>query len=381
MSNFSRVISGSILSLPRYSKRAIAILTDIFLCIFCTWLAFTLRLEEIIIFKDFNFYPALISVIFALPIFWLFGLYRTIFRFTGLSIIFNVLNSTFIYGLLYFLIIGIYSIPGVPRSIGVIQPMLLFFSIMSSRLVVKFILSDNFNSKKSLSKRNLLVYGAGQTGRQLVLALENSPEFKVIGFLDDNEQLHRQVLLGQNVYSPSKLEKLVQNIDISLVFLALPTVSRNKRNTIIANLKKYKLIVKTLPSISEIVDGRITISDIKDLNIDDLLNRDEVKPDMNLFNKNINSKTVLVTGAGGSIGSELCRQIVRLKPNKLLLIELSEFSLYKIQDELKSYDQNLKIISLLVNVQDQTKLETIFEIFKVDTVYHAAAYKHVPLVE
>ena len=381
MSNYSKDILASILSLPRYSKRAIAIVTDIFLCFFCTWLAFTLRLEEIIVFKDLNFYPALISVFFALPIFWFFGLYRTIFRFTGLSIIFNVLTSTFVYGLLYFFIIGIYSIPEVPRSIGVIQPMLLFFSIISSRLGVKFILNDNFNSKKILTKKKLLVYGAGQTGRQLVVALENSPEFKVIGFLDDNEQLHKQVLLGQTVYSPSKLEKLVQTKEISLVFLALPTVSRNKRNSIITNLKKYQLIVKTLPSISEIVDGKITISDIKDLNIDDLLNRDEVKPDMNLCNKNINSKIVLVTGAGGSIGSELCRQIARLKPDKLLLIELSEFALYKIQDELKNYNQNLKIISLLVNVQDQTKLETIFEIFKVDTVYHAAAYKHVPLVE
>ena len=377
----SKELLDRILSLPRYAKRAIAISTDIFLCIFCTWLAFTLRLEEIIILNDFNFYPALISIIFVLPIFWLFGLYHTIFRFTGLSIIFNVLTSTFVYGLLYFSIIGIYSIPEVPRSIGIIQPMLLFFFIISSRLGVKFILNNNFDIKKPLSKKNLLVYGAGRTGRQLVIALENSPEFKVMGFIDDNEQLHRQSLLGQTIYPPSMLEVLIKNKGISLVFLALPNANRNKRNSIIANLKRYQLIVKTLPSISEIVDDKITISDIKDLNIDDLLNRDEVKPDMNLFNKNINSKIVAVTGAGGSIGSELCRQIIRLKPYKLLLLELSEFALYKIQDELKNYEPNIKIIPLLVNAQDQKKLETIFEIFKVDTVYHAAAYKHVPLVE
>jgi len=381
MSNFIKEFSLSILSLHRYSKRIIAIITDIALCILCTWLAFILRLEELILFKDFNFYPALISVVIVIPIYWLFGLYRTIFRYTGLSIIFTILTSTFVYGLLYFLVIGVYSIQGVPRSIGIIQPMLLFFGITSSRLWFKFILFSNFDTKKSSNKKNVLVYGAGDAGRQLVIALENSPEFNVGGFLDDNKQLHRHVLLGQNIYSPLRLEKLVQTKDISLVFLALPSISRSRRNQIIESLNKYKLNVKTLPSISEIVDGRITLSDVKDLNIDDLLNRDEVKPDINLLNKNIYSKTVLVTGAGGSIGSELCRQIAKLKPNKLLLLEKNEFAIYKIYEELKNTNKNLKIISLLVNVQDQVKLELIFETFKVDTVYHAAAYKHVSLVE
>jgi len=372
---------NSILSLHRYSKRSIAIMTDIGLCVLCTWLAFTLRLEELILFKDFNIYPALISIFIAIPTFWLFGLYRTIFRYTGLSIIFNILASTFTYGLFYFLIIGVYSIEGVPRSVGIIQPMILFFGIISSRLIIKYILNHNYSSKKTLNKKNVLVYGAGESGRQLVEALENNPEFKVVGFLDDNEQLHRQFLLGKTIYSTIKLENLVKTKDISLVFLALPSISRARRNQIIENLNQYKLSVKTLPSISEIVDGKITISDIKDLNVDDLLNREEVKPDIKLLNKNINSKTVLVTGAGGSIGSELCRQIIRLKPKNLLLLELNEFALYKIYEELLSFNKNLKIISLLVDAKEQKKLETIFEIFKVDTVYHAAAYKHVPLVE
>jgi|TARA_B110000259_G_scaffold163687_1_gene189203 FlaA1/EpsC-like NDP-sugar epimerase len=372
---------NSILSLHRYSKRTIAIITDIGLCTLCTWLAFTLRLEEFILFKNFNFYPAFVSIIIAIPVFWLFGLYRTIFRYTGLSIILNILASTFVYGLFYFLIVGFYGIQGVPRSIGVIQPMLLFFGIIGSRLAIKYILTGNYSFKKSFNKKNVLVYGAGESGRQLVTALENSLEFKVVAFLDDNEQLHRQFILGKTVYSTIKLENLVKTKDISLVFLALPTISRSKRNQIIENLNQYKLTVKTLPSISEIVDGRITISDIKDLNVDDLLNRDEVQPDIKLLNKNINSKTVLVTGAGGSIGSELCRQVIKLKPKNLLLLELNEFALYKIYEELQSYNKDLKIISILVDAKEQTKLETIFETFKVDTVYHAAAYKHVPLVE
>ena len=381
MKNYIKEFSNSILSLHRYSKRTIAIITDSGLCILCTWLAFTLRLEELILFKDFNFFPAIVAVIIAIPIFWLFGLYRTIFRYTGLSIIFTILASSFVYGLIYFLVIGVYSIQGVPRSIGVLQPMLLFFAIISSRLIVKYLLTINNNFKNSLNKKNVLVYGAGIAGRQLVIALENSPEFKVVGFLDDNIQLHKQVLLGKIVYSVSKLENLVKTKDINLVFLALPSINRSKRNQIIEKLNQYKLSVKTLPSISEIVDGRITISDIKDLNIDDLLNRDEVKPDIKLLNKNINSKTVMVTGAGGSIGSELCRQITRLKPKKLLLLELNEFALYKIYEELITLNKNLKIIPLLVNVQNQRKLEEIIETFKADTLYHAAAYKHVPLVE
>jgi FlaA1/EpsC-like NDP-sugar epimerase len=369
------------LSINRYSKRIIAVIVDVVLCVLCTWLAFALRLEELILFKDFNFYPAIISIIIAIPIFFLFDLYRTIFRYTSLSIVFTILASTSIYGLLYFLVIGVYTINGVPRSIGILQPMLLFFGIIASRLGVKSILNINFNAKKSNNKKNVLVYGAGDAGRQLVIALENSPEFKVAGFLDDNKQLHRRVLFGQTIYSPSNLEKLVKEKDLSLVFLALPAISRGKRNQIIENLNQFKLIVKTLPSISDIVDGRITLSDIKDLNIDDLLSRDQVKPDIKLLNKNINSKNIVVTGAGGSIGSELCRQIVRLKPNKLLLLETNEFALYKIYEELKDYNKNLKIISLLANAQDKEKLEIIFETFKVDTVYHAAAYKHVPLVE
>ena len=380
MNNYND-ISNSILSLNRYAKRSIAIIADASFCILCTWLAFTLRLEELILFKDFNFFPAIVSVLIAIPIFWLFGLYRTIFRYTSLSIISTILASTFIYGLIYFLIIGVYSINGVPRSVGIIQPMLLFFSIISSRLLVKIILAGNLNNDKKINKKNVLVYGAGEAGRQLVIALENSLEFKVVGFLDDNDQLHRQVLIGKLVYSPLKLENLVRTKNISLVFLALPAIGKSKRNRIIEKLNQHKLTVKTLPSVSEIVDGRITLSDIKDLNIEDLLNRDEVKPDIKLLNKNINSKTVLVTGAGGSIGSELCRQIVRLKPNKLILVELNEFALYKIYEELISINKNLKIISLIVNTQDQLKLEKIFETFKVHTVYHAAAYKHVPLVE
>ena len=378
MDKYLQKSSNNIISLHRYSKRTIAIITDMALCILCTWLAFVLRLEQIVLLNDFILYSALISIVIAIPIFWFFGLYRTIFRYATISLVSTILASLIIYGLIYFLVIGIYSIHGVPRTIGILQPMILFFTIIGSRLGVKYIFTINI---KKNSKKKILIYGAGDAGRQLLIALENSLEFKVIGFLDDDEQLHSRVLLGKKIYSPLKLKNLIVTENVNLVFLALPSISRNKRNQIIERLNRYKLTVKTLPSISEIIDGRITISDIKDLNVNDLLNRDEVKPDIKLLNKSINSKIVLVTGAGGSIGSELCRQILKLKPNKLLLLELNEFALYKIYEELIAKNQNLEIIPLLINVQNQKKLEKIFETFNVDTVYHAAAYKHVPLVE
>ncbi len=388
MNNILNQILENILSLNRLSKRVIVIIIDIVLCVLCTSIAFTIRLEEFILFSNILVYPIIFSVILVIPIFWLFGLYRIIFRFTSLSLITNILNSILVYALLYFLIIGVYGVPGnsdyyeiVPRSIGIIQPMLLFFAIIASRLGAKYLFSRQYNLSKFSKKKNVLVYGAGESGRQLVLALENSPEFNVSGFLDDNIKLHKQVLLDKNVYPPHSIKKLLKKKNIFIVFLALPSINRNKRNKIIENLNKHKLSVKTLPSISEIVDGRISVSDIKDFNINDLLNRDEVNPDVKLLNKNINSKNVLVTGAGGSIGSELCRQIVRLEPKKLILVELNEFALYKIYEELIILNKNLKIFSLLVNTQDQKKLEEVFETFKVDTVYHASAYKHVPLVE
>ena len=382
MRNYIKDIPSSMLSLNRYSKRSIIIVTDLGLCVLCTWLAFFIRLEEFILFKDFNFYPALISVSIAIPIFWLFGIYRTFFRYTSISIIFNILFSSAVYGLLYFLAIGVYGIEGVPRSIGVLQPMLLFFAILTSRISIKYILDSSYNiMAKSQNKKNVLIYGAGEAGRQLVIALENSPEYKVEGYIDDDSEMHRQYLLGKKIYSLDNLEMLLKSKNIDLVFLALPLVTRAKRNQIINHLNQFKIKVKTLPSIQEIVDGKISISDIKDLSIEDLLSREQVQPNLELLSKNINSKIVLVTGAGGSIGSELCNQIIRLKPKKLLLLELNEFALYKINEELKKLKKDCEIIPLLVNIQNSSRTEEIFKTFKVETVYHAAAYKHVPLVE
>ena len=372
----------SILTLPRFAKKIIAIIVDLILCILCVWLAFYLRLDQFIQIKGPPLTAAVASVSLALPLFWLLGLYRTIFRHSGLSIMFSASIALLVYGSLYFLVFGVYGVAGVPRSIGILQPMLLFFAIISSRLFLKYLFKGNYLLKhKSQFLKKVLVYGAGSAGQQLVSALANSYELKVVGFLDDDDHLHGQVLQGKEIYSPLKITDLINSEEVQLVLLAIPSISRSRKIEILKNLSKHSLQVQTIPTFTDIIQGRVSLTDIKDLDVDDILNRDQVLPNFELLTKNINSKVVLVTGAGGSVGSELIRQIIKLNPQKLLLLELNEFALYKIYEEIKIANKNLKIFPLLVNVQDQTKVSEIFKTFKVNTVYHAAAYKHVSLVE
>jgi FlaA1/EpsC-like NDP-sugar epimerase len=375
-------IIKSIYILPRFVRHCVTLFIDLSLCILCAWFAFYLRLDQFISINGAVITAALFSVFLGLPVFWLLGLYRIIFRDTGLNIIFSVSIAVLFYGFLYFLVITVYEVTGIPRSIGIIQPMLLFFGIVISRLFIKYLLGGNYLLKhKSKFSKKVLVYGAGSAGRQLVSALENSYDLKVVGFLDDDPQLHGQVSQGQKIYPPLKLLDLIKSKEVRLVLLAIPSIGRNRRNEILKILNEYQVEVQTLPSVRDIINGKVTLSDVKDLDVDDILNRNQVEPDHELLSKNIISKVVLVTGAGGSIGSELARQIIKLNPQKLLLLELNEFALYKIYEELKFLNKNLKIIPLLVNVQDQLKVNEIFKTFKVDTIYHAAAYKHVPLVE
>jgi FlaA1/EpsC-like NDP-sugar epimerase len=213
MSDYTKEILNSFSSLNRYSKRLLAVLSDVFLCFVCTWLMFKARAIYWLSIKPgteasllFDFNSAMISILIAIPIFWLFGLYRTILRYTNFSMLLNISIASSFYGILY-LLVGFYILNQVPRPIGMFQPILLFFLITSSRLTVKYFFNDRFSFRNSSNKKKILVYGAGNAGRQLVTALEMSLEYDVVGFLDDNRQLHRQILLGKVIYSPSKLEK------------------------------------------------------------------------------------------------------------------------------------------------------------------------------
>ena len=380
----------SVLVLPRYAKQTIAITSDAALCVICLWIAFFLRIDQFVSLQGNIIWAAVFSISLVIPIFWLFGLYRTVFRYSGKSVIVSIGFAHVIYALLYMIIVTIIVIPGVPRSIGLLQPLVLFFAISGSRLCVRYLIGSITTSKALKSSLpRALIYGAGSAGRQLFSALENSNEMKVAGFIDDDKILQGQVLLGLDIYAPENLKKIIESNRITHVLLALPSVNRIKRTQILKKLKEFKVVVRTLPTVTSLVEGKVTVSDIRELEVEDILGRDPVIPNNNLLTKNITSKIVLVTGAGGSIGSELCRQIISLNPKKLILVEISEYALYQIQTELEDLnykisinpEEKVEIYSLLGSAQDEIRMTEILSTFKPDTLYHAAAYKHVPLVE
>lgn len=295
-----------------------------------------------------------------------------------------------IYTLLFATIFTFFGLQSVPRTIGLIQPILLFALVSASRIIARVWLSGLYISKlKRSSLPQVLIYGAGSAGRQLASAMANSHSMNVIGFLDDDSSKHGQILNGLLIFDPKDLEEIVNLRTITDILLALPSASRDRRNQILALLAKLNISVRTLPDLSDIVTGKVTFTDVRQLDIYDLLGRDPVKPNELLLSRNTFKKTVLVTGAGGSIGSELCRQLLSTKPKCLLLVDMSEFALYQIHKEIQNVLSSLKgsprevieVIPLLASVCNEQRMNEIMDTWKPQTVYHAAAYKHVPLVE
>jgi FlaA1/EpsC-like NDP-sugar epimerase len=376
--------------MPRLAKRFIALTLDLSLCVLTVWLAYYLRLGEFISIAGKSdwvegaIWASLASMGLAIPIFITSGLYRAIFRYSGWPALLAVARAIGVYGLLYATLFTIIGRADVPRTIGIIQPILLLLFVGASRAFVRIWLGDQYTSILKRSERlKVLVYGAGNNGRQLVSAMANSHEMQIIGFLDDDDRLQGHMLNGLPIYNPDDLGRLVTTLSISNVLLALPNISRKRRNDILNHIRGAHVSVRTLPSMTDLAQGKVSISDVRELDIDDLLGREPVMPNHILLTKNVHSKVVMVTGAGGSIGSELCRQIFQIGPTKLLLIEQSEFALYSIHKELeeKGADSEVVLVPLLASVQDEDRMREILSTWRPDTVYHAAAYKHVPLVE
>lgn len=370
--------------MPRAAKRLLVLTVDASLCVLTVWLAFYLRLGEFVALSGPALWAALASVAIALPIFIVFGLYRAIFRYAGWPALMTVSKAIAIYALIFSAIFTAMGVPGVPRTVGLIQPMLLLLTVGASRALARFWLGGLYQSQLKLAALpKVLIYGAGSSGRQLAAAMTNSLEMRVVGFLDDDERLHGHVLNGLRIYRPDDLAALVESLSISDVLLALPSGNRQRRNEILASMRAAKVSVRTLPSVTELAQGKVSTSDLRPLDIDDLLGRDPVAPNHILLGRNVSGKVVLVTGAGGSIGSELCRQVLKLAPRVLLLIEQSEFALYAIHRELagKLADSSIQLMPLLASVRDSARMQEIMRAWRPETVYHAAAYKHVPLVE
>ncbi len=381
-----KTTSDYLLDFSRPAKRAIALSFDVVLCLVSVWLAFSLRLEVWSVWSLAHSVAFVVSVVLALPVFITLGLYRAIFRYSGLSALLSILKAVSVYGLLYAVVFTVVSVSGVPRAVGVLQPIFVLLGVAFSRALGHLWLGGFYQGRLArLVLPRVLIYGAGSAGRQLAAALKTSPEVVLVGYLDDDDRLHGQVLNGLKIHDPENLLGVVSSEQITQVYLAIPSASRSRRNEILEAVRAAHVQVRTLPGLLDLAEGRVHVSDLRELDIEDLLGRDPVSPNRAMLAKNVTGKVVMVTGAGGSIGSELCRQILQLSPSALLLVELSEFALYAIgqelQDQMAAAGVPLSLVPLLANVRDEARMDEILCTWKPHTVYHAAAYKHVPLVE
>lgn len=374
----ARILHDS-LGLPRSAKRLIVMLVDGALALVAVWLAFYLRLGEWNYFSS-NQWLSVGLALSAIPIFWIFGLYRALFRHIGLEALVGIARACFVYGLLYAAIFLLLGVAGVPRTVGLIQPLLYFCLLAASRLALRSMLG---RIGVHGGRPRVLIYGAGASGRQLASAIAGSREMELLGFVDDDPRLHRSLINGVHIHAATRLPALVTRHDISDILLAMPSATGTRRGEILERLRPLGVNVRTVPGLMDLASGRVEVSAIRSLEIEDLLGRDPVQPDALLFARNILGKVVLVTGAGGSIGSELCRQIMAARPAALLLVEQSEFALYAIDSELRKGigGDAPRIVPLLASVRDRQRIADILAAFRPDTIYHAAAYKHVPMVE
>ena len=361
------------------------------LAVLSVWLAYYLRVGSFLhLWTASNEHVLLnawlIAIVTSIPIFMYFGLYREIFRYAGGSAMMSITKAVSAYGILYALLIVIIGINGVPRTIGIIQPIVLFLLVASSRGMARMWLGGMY--KEELAKNNrpkVLIYGAGDAGRKLAAAFAHSQEVSVVGFLDDNAQLQGSQIGGHPIYAPQQIDAIEKKIDIAQVMIALPSVSRQRRKDIIERLMGYSFSVQILPSYSDLSQGRVAVNDIRDVSIDDILGREHVAPDERLMASDIVGKTVMVTGAGGTIGSELSIQVFAQNASKIILFDHSEFALFQITERLQKQrnynNQEIHVIPLLGSITDKIRVGKVLSHYRPDTIYHAAAYKHVPIVE
>lgn len=389
-----------LLALSRDQKCLLQIVADIMLVWIALWLAFFIRLDDVSKIEPLRRHAWLFALapVLSIPLFARFGLYRAVMRYFGNQAFTTIAKAITAATALLALAIYIYGKPPavIPRSIVIIYWMLCLMLVGGLRVVMRqYFSSDRIslrtkpsghrNGKRKDARPHVIIYGAGAAGNQLLLALRIGREMIPVAFIDDNPELAGRIMAGLTIHPPGDLGQLLEDAGADEVLLAIPSASRMRRNAIIDMLSSYPVYVRTIPGFMDLASGRVQVEALREVDIDDLLGRDAVQPHPDLFARCIRDQVVMVTGAGGSIGSELCRQIVRSGPRALILFEHSEFGLYSIQTELENHLRNaglkLRIIPILGSVRNQRRLFDVMSSWGVNTVYHAAAYKHVPMVE
>jgi len=379
-------LKNRLLTLDRFYKQIITLSFDVVILIFSLWLAFFLQSDDFISKHIItNWWLIIVVPIIAIPLFVKTGLYRSVLQYAGVKVITTSFQSititcivvTFIhyYGRGYFLEIN----HTLPRSIIIMFWFVSNTFIITSRFLLKGMI---YSWDTSVNKRKqTLIYGAGNAGIQLVESLTKSMDYAPVAFIDDNKKKQGTIINYIQIFPFENLEKVIKKFDVKLILLAIPSASASKRVEILKKLSKFPLEVKVLPSVDNIVNGEVTIDSIKHVQVEDILGRDAVVPKESLLKKNIKGKNILITGAGGSIGSELCRQILNLEPKKIVLFENSEFNLYSIHQELSQNRKRSEIIPKLATVTNSHQINKVISENQINTIFHAAAYKHVPMVE
>lgn len=370
-----------VFGLKRTEKRVVSVAIDSLFLVVAFWAALFVRVDELAVFGDSTYWLLIALVVpVSIFVFMRLGLYRAVLRYMGLQAMTAILGGVLI-STLWLVIAAYFTHAQLPRTVPIIYASFALVFIGGTRALVRSMVGSGM---KRIGEP-VIIYGAGVSGRQLLSSLAQSHEYYPFAFVDDDTTLHGTVIQGVHVHSPSIMRKLIQQKTATKILLAIPSASRSRRQQVLAQLETLAVQVLTIPAMADLVSGNKLYSDIKEVEIDDLLGRDSVTPRGDLLAANIRNKVVMVTGAGGSIGSELCRQILKQAPKKLVLFELSEFGLYSIERELSATAKELglavEILPMLGSVQRENRVQAVMEAFEVQTVYHAAAYKHVPLVE
>ncbi|WP_435927094.1 polysaccharide biosynthesis protein [Dryocola sp. BD613] len=369
-----------LLTLPRPLKRIITLAIDVVLLLCAFWFAFWVRIDSMTPLNSLPHWELILSIILITLVFFVkLGLYRAVIRYITAKVLVAV-SVGMVASAILLIVTAFYTNVYLPRTIPFIYFSFGMLMIAGSRLALRMIISRGLRLGTKV-----IIYGAGASGRQLLPALSQAAEYYPVAFVDDNPLLQGSVMHGVTVYAPEKLIWLVEKYEVKKILLAMPSASRSRKNEVIKMLEGLPCEVLSIPGMVELVEGKARIDSLKKVSITDLLGRDPVDPVPELIAKNIHAKVVMVTGAGGSIGSELCRQILRNAPQALVLYEMSEFALYAIERELAAYIAEHKLTIMLYpvlgNVQNQAHIEKVLQRLHVATIYHAAAYKHVPLVE